>query len=436
MPDVAALLRSALASEQRLLLRRATEESARRRVRLYLVGGAVRDALLGLPVADVDLVSAPGGADFGRELAGALGGEVVASSQFGTHKIREGGITFDLAMARTESYAHPGALPSVRPAGILDDLARRDFTINAMAVEVRGESWGDLQDEFGGLADLRRGLVRTLHDGSFRDDATRILRAARYAGRYGYRIEEATQRALDRDLAYLDAIKGDRLRHELERVFDEPRAAPILRLLRDAGVLRAINPSLGADEAALARIDEVALRPERGPRPVMLSLLVSSLPAEAAPALVRRLNMGADWARVVRDTLALRDIVARLTGCNAPACVPARWTTCCAPTTSTPCAPAPLWRATTWRRRGCADTWTSCATPARCWTATTCWRWGWREGRRWARCCERSGAPGWTARSALARTRWRTCGDGLAARAPTHGPPLPRWERIEVRGDR
>ena len=312
MPDVAALLRSALAPEQMQLLRRAAEESARRGVRLYLVGGAVRDALLGLPVADIDLVSVPGGADFGRELAGALGGEVFASSQFGTHKIMAGGITFDLAMARTESYDHPGALPSVRPAGILDDLARRDFTINAMAVEVRGKSWGDLQDEFGGLADLRRGLVRTLHDGSFRDDATRILRAARYAGRYDFRIEESTRRALDRDLAYLDAISGDRLRHELERVFDEPRAAPILRILRDAGVLRAINPSLGADEAALAQIDEVAIGPERGPTPVMLSLLVSSLPAEAAPALVRRLNMGADWARVVRDTLALQDIVARL----------------------------------------------------------------------------------------------------------------------------
>ena len=314
MPDVAALLRSALAPEQRQLLRRAADESARGGVRLYLVGGAVRDALLGLPVADVDLVNAPGGADFGRELAGALGGAVVASSQFGTHKIRAGGITFDLAMARTESYARPGALPSVRPGGILDDLARRDFTINAMAVEVRGESWGDMQDEFGGLADLRRGLVRTMHDGSFRDDATRILRAARYAGRYGFRIEDSTRRVLDRDLAYLDAISGDRLRQELERVFDEPRAAPILRILRDAGVLRAISPSLDADDAALARIGELALGPERGARPVLLSLLVSSMPAAAAPApaLVRRLNMGAEWARVVRDTIALRDVLGQL----------------------------------------------------------------------------------------------------------------------------
>ena len=312
MPDVAELLRAALAPEQRQLLRRAAEESARRGVRLYLVGGAVRDALLGLPVADVDLVSDPGGADFGRELSAALGGEVVASSQFGTHKIRAGGVTLDLAMARTESYAHPGALPSVRPGGILDDLARRDFTINALAVEVGGESWGDLQDQYGGLADLRLGLVRTLHDDSFRDDATRILRAARYAGRYGFRIEDSTRRSLDRDLAHLDAISGDRLRHELERVFDEPRAAPILRIVRDAGVLRAIHSSLDVEEATLTLIDALALGPERGARPVLLSLLVSSVPAEAAPALVRRLNMVADWARVVSDTISLRDVLGRL----------------------------------------------------------------------------------------------------------------------------
>ena len=312
MPDIATPLRSALAPEQRELLKRAAEESARRGARLYLVGGAVRDALLGRPVADVDLVCVSGGADFGRELAAALGGETLASSQFGTHKIRADGVTFDLAMARTETYAHPGALPSVRPGDILDDLARRDFSINAMAVEVRGESWGDVLDEFGGMRDLRGGLVRALHDGSFRDDATRILRALRYAGRYGFRIEEATRRALDRDLRYLGTISGDRLRHELERVFDEPRAAPILRLLRDAGALRAIHPALDPDDAMLARIETLASGAERAARQALLSLLVSSLPVDAAPALTRRLNMGTDWTRVVRDTIALRGVVGRL----------------------------------------------------------------------------------------------------------------------------
>ena len=312
MPDVATLLRSALAPEQQKLLRRAADESARRGVRLYLVGGAVRDALLGRPVADVDLVCESGGVDFGRELADSLGGDVLASSQFGTHKIRAGDVTFDLAMARTETYAHPGALPSVRPGGILDDLARRDFSINAMAVEIRGESWGDLLDKFGGVRDLRIGLVRALHDGSFRDDATRILRVARYSERYGFRIEAGTAFMLARDRRHLRAISGDRLRHELERVFDESRAASILRLLRGVGALRTIHRALDPDDAALAHIETLAGGPERAARPVLLSLLVSSLPAESAPTLVRRLNMGTDWARVVRDTIALRDVVGRL----------------------------------------------------------------------------------------------------------------------------
>ncbi len=313
MPNVAELLDSALAPEQRELLTRAAEESARRGVRLYLVGGAVRDALLGRPVADVDLVSVSGGAAFGRDLAEALGGEVVASSQFGTHKIRAGGVAFDLAMARTETYAHPGALPTVSPGGIRDDLARRDFTINAMAVELRGDSWGELLDEFGGVEDLRNRLVRTLHDGSFRDDATRIVRAFRYAGRYEFRIEPETRQALERDLRHLDTISGDRLRHELERVFDEPRAASILRLMRDSGALRSIHHALNPDDATLAHIDALAGGPELAARPVLLALLMSSLPAEATPVLTRRLNMGADWARVARDTIALRDVAGRLT---------------------------------------------------------------------------------------------------------------------------
>ena len=312
MPNVADKLNAALTTAQAQLLRRAAAKSARLGARVYLVGGAVRDALLGRPVADVDLVCVSGGPRFGFALADALGGEVVASSQFGTHKIRAGGVAFDLAMARTESYAHPGALPSVRPGSIREDLARRDFTINAMAVELRGDTWGELLDEFGGVEDLRYGLIRVLHDGSFRDDGTRIFRAFRYAGRYGFRVEPETRQALDRDLRRLDTISGDRLRHELERVLDERRAAPILRLLRDAGALSAIHPSLDPDDATLALIDEVAGEPERGGRAVMLSVLVSSLSEGAAAELARRLNMGANWTRVVRDTIALRDAAGRL----------------------------------------------------------------------------------------------------------------------------
>ena len=312
MPNVAESLDSALTPEQRELLRRAAEESARCGVRLYLVGGAVRDALLGLPVVDLDLVSSSASPESGRRLAEALGGCVLASSQFGTHKLSVGGIIFDVAMARTETYAHPGALPSVRPGGILADLARRDFTINAMAAEIRGDAWGELLDQHGGAEDLNRGLVRALHDGSFRDDATRIVRALRYAGRYDFGLEDATMEAVVRQLRRLDTISGDRLRHELERVFDEPSAASILRLLRDAGVLRAIHPALDPDDATLDRIGTVAAREDVGAREAMLALLAWWLPAEAAPTLARRLKMGAHWTRVLHGTIALRAAVDRL----------------------------------------------------------------------------------------------------------------------------
>ena len=311
MSNIADMLSAALAPEQRELLRRAAVESARRGVRLYLVGGAVRDALLGRPVVDLDVTAVSGGPRFGFALADSLGGQVLASSQFGTHEVRANGVAFDLVMARAESYAHPGALPTVRPGSISEDLARRDFSINAMAVELRNNAWGEMLDPCGGVSDLQAGLIRTLHDASFRDDATRIVRATRYAGRYGFQLEEDTARVLARDLRHLDTISGDRLRHELEKVFDEPSAARVLRLLRDAGALRAIHPSLNPDDTTLALIDEAA---GGGPdtRPVLLSLLVSSLPAEAAPTLVRRLNLGTDWTRVVRDTIALRDVMGRL----------------------------------------------------------------------------------------------------------------------------
>ena len=149
---------------------------------------------------------------------------MAARSPFGTAKLRAGGIEMDLAAARTETYAHPRALPTVAPGDIDRDLARRDFSINAMAVSLGTETWGELRDPFEGRRDLDRGVVRVLHEGSFIDDATRILRAVRYAGRMGFRLEAETERLLKRDLAQLGGIGGDRVRRELARVFSEERA--------------------------------------------------------------------------------------------------------------------------------------------------------------------------------------------------------------------
>src|SRR5512143_772250 len=161
-----------------------------RRVPAYLVGGAVRDLLLGIEGADLD-IAIDGDAE---ALAQMPGFELEREGLFLTGRLQLGEVKVDFARTRAERYAHPGALPEVRPAPIGEDLARRDFTINAMAFPLTGD--GELIDPHGGLADLRAGVLRVLHGRSFIDDPTRALRAARYAARFGFELEGGTARLL------------------------------------------------------------------------------------------------------------------------------------------------------------------------------------------------------------------------------------------------
>jgi tRNA nucleotidyltransferase (CCA-adding enzyme) len=196
---------------------------------VFLVGGAVRDLLLGRERADVDIV-VEGDVDL---LAAALGDEVRGHDRFGTATVRLDGLSIDLARARAESYPYPGALPEVTPAAIDEDLARRDFTINAMALPLHGEA--RLLDPHDGLDDLREGLLRILHPDSFVDDPTRALRAARYAARLGLRLEPGTGRAMAG--ADLGTVSEDRVMAELRRIAAEPDPAAALALAREWGVL-------------------------------------------------------------------------------------------------------------------------------------------------------------------------------------------------------
>jgi len=197
---------------------------------VYLVGGAVRDLLLGQPRADVDLVVEGDAAG----LAARLGGAELEHERFGTAKVTVAGHEIDLASARTESYPEPGALPVVTPAeSVEDDLARRDFTINAMAIPLTGEA--RLIDPYGGRDDLRHGLLRILHPGSFEDDPTRAIRAARYAARHGFTLEPETDTLLRR--ADLATVSADRRRAELERLAAEPTGRVGLGLLAGWGVI-------------------------------------------------------------------------------------------------------------------------------------------------------------------------------------------------------
>jgi tRNA nucleotidyltransferase (CCA-adding enzyme) len=213
---------------------------------VYLVGGAVRDLLLGRGRADIDLVVEGDAA----ALAERLGAGHVSHQRFATAKVRLDGHEVDVAGARSETYPQPGALPVVEPAAsVEDDLARRDFTINAMAVPLGGEA--RLIDPHDGLADLEAGLLRVLHPGSFADDPTRAIRAARYAARFGFEPEPETARLLRE--AGLGAVSADRREAELLRLAAEPQAARGFELLAEWGL---IEPRAGGVELA-ARVGEL-----------------------------------------------------------------------------------------------------------------------------------------------------------------------------------
>jgi tRNA nucleotidyltransferase (CCA-adding enzyme) len=197
----------------------------------YLVGGAVRDLLLGADRANLD-VAVEGDP---LALAKRLGEPPRVHERFGTITTAVDGVPLDIATARREAYSRPGALPEVEPANLFDDLKRRDFTVNAMAVPLHREV--GLIDPHGGLDDLRTGLLRVLHDASFVDDPTRALRAARYAARFGFRLEPDTARLLR--AADLETVSEDRIEAELLRLAAEPNARRGFELLDDWGLIAA-----------------------------------------------------------------------------------------------------------------------------------------------------------------------------------------------------
>jgi tRNA nucleotidyltransferase (CCA-adding enzyme) len=218
----------------------------------YLVGGAVRDVLLGAQRADLDVVVEGDPLRLASELAGPQR----AHDRFGTVTAVIDEARVDLATARRETYAHPGALPEVEPAALADDLSRRDFSVNAMAVPLHREV--ALIDPHGGLDDLRSGRLRVLHDASFADDPTRALRAARYAARLAFRLESHTEQLLR--ATDLETVSEDRVEAELLKLAAEPTARRGFELLDEWGLI-ALGP--GAAELIAEVIQLLAVDPWR-----------------------------------------------------------------------------------------------------------------------------------------------------------------------------
>jgi tRNA nucleotidyltransferase (CCA-adding enzyme) len=311
MCNVGELLERSLQSGQLAVLRAASEASVGLDISLYLVGGTVRDLLLDRVSMDLDISVQDSTPDPSEQLAGLLGGEVVSRSEFGTAKLVVGDVELDLVAARRETYTSPGALPTVSTGNIAEDLARRDFSINAMAISLHPNEWGHLLDPHGGRADLEARVLRVLHDGSFTDDATRILRAVRYMARLGLGLEPTTAGLLRRDLHHMDGISGDRVRNELVRLLEEEAAPQALELASDLGVLAAVHPALVVGPGVQDRLAAATGTSDIGVL-VLLATITYGVEETSVPGLVRRLNMDSEWAQVVRDVASVKSVIGTL----------------------------------------------------------------------------------------------------------------------------
>lgn len=327
-PSQADLLRALPAPSARLLeaLLAAAERAA---VPVYLVGGPVRDLLLGRALRDVDLV-AEADADALQALArdAVPGARVVAHARFGTLHVERDGAALDVASARRERYAHDGALPQVEPGSLDEDLWRRDFSVNALALPLSAtarERHAGVVDPTGGAADLEKRTLRVLHPRSFHDDPTRALRAARLAPRLGMSLARETRSALRdalRDGAFA-RVSGERYRAELARVFEDARQgldpARALGWLDRAHVLGALEPGLRVAPAATAPLRRLgrALVSPAWPGPAWdaleggLALWLAPLAPELRQRALRRLGLRGAPARRIATWPRLRERAGR-----------------------------------------------------------------------------------------------------------------------------
>jgi tRNA nucleotidyltransferase (CCA-adding enzyme) len=237
---IAVRMKQKLSPRMQAMLREAGDLASEMGFHAYAVGGMVRDLLLGINNFDLDIVIEGDGIRFAGSLAERLHAKLKSHERFGTATIFfADNLRVDVATARTEIYEHPAALPRVVPGSIRDDMRRRDFTINALAVSLMPEEFGRLIDLFHGVRDLRERHIRVLHGDSFMDDPTRIFRAVRFETRLGFRIVRSTEQLLVEALSssILDELEDYRIATELKLILEEPDPACTLKKLARLGVI-------------------------------------------------------------------------------------------------------------------------------------------------------------------------------------------------------
>jgi tRNA nucleotidyltransferase (CCA-adding enzyme) len=304
--NLATRIAETLPREITAFLEVASAEAAARHWRLYLVGGTVRDLMLGRPGFDLDLSVEGDAIELAKAIA-ATPEDLVVHHRFNTARVKWGAHHIDLARSREETYARPGALPTVRPGTIEHDLFRRDLSINAMALSLNNDDWGRLIDLHGGSDDLRRRFIRVLHPNSFIDDATRIWRAVRYEQRLDFRIEPETLSLLRRDREMLRTITADRLRYELECVLAEAMPEKVFKRADELGLLVTWHPSLHGDRFLSDACARARTHMDHPSPEIYLSLLAWRLNANEKEELIATLRLTKSQTRALRDGVKIAD---------------------------------------------------------------------------------------------------------------------------------
>ncbi len=295
-------------------LKQVGEIAAARGEAIYLVGGIVRDLLLEEPSLDIDLAVEGDAIILAKKIIKEKGGKITIHSRFNTAKIRLSTWTIDLATTRCESYSRPGALPDVKPGSLYDDLFRRDFSINAMAINLNPKNYGHLIDPYNGCKDLKDRLIRVLHKKSFIDDSTRIWRGLRYEQRLDFMFEVETLKLLQRDITVLDTISGDRIRYELECILSEKMPEKILKRAGELGVLEKLLPALKgngwlAEKFGNARQTNLPNTPS--PKLYMV-LLAYHLTEKESEQFITYLRLPKSTAQILRDSCSIRKKIKKL----------------------------------------------------------------------------------------------------------------------------
>lgn len=224
------------------------ETGREEQVAVYVVGGWVRDLMLGRPSKDVDIVVVGSGVDFAGKVCRKLKGEVSLKvyGQFGTAMVRHAGYDIEFVGARKESYHFDSRKPVVEDGTLEEDMARRDFTINAMAVSLNVSDFGSLLDRFGGVSDLQNKLIRTPLDPdvTYSDDPLRMMRAIRFATQLGFRIDDASYAAIGRHAGRLQIVSVERIMDEFNKIMMAPQPGEGMKLLYESGLLKVFFPEL------------------------------------------------------------------------------------------------------------------------------------------------------------------------------------------------